>query len=801
MGSKKGGAKYKVVDYYMSIWYGICHGPVDALTGIYVKERDAWPGKTKYDDDEDQGDIEEDSPIVSFGDFLTWFSTHTWDGPTGGGVSVAVSETALPINRMDLFGGDKKEGGVKGTAYYLPGGPEQVLPENLAAKLGVTSATAPGNRGVASVFFYGKSTKRGFMWAQNNPYMPPTWFTVFRAAKGLSTAYATIQRGENPPDANPSHMIFECLSNTDWGMGAPDEIIDSESFESCAILFFNEKLGLSMIWAQQTTIEAFVSEILDHVQATLFVNPRTGKLTLRAIRGDYDIDTLRVINPDNADATNRQRKSWAETINEIVVTWTNPSNEQEETITFQDLANIAMQGGIVSDPRSYYGARNAELASELAVRDLRSSCYPLYGCDVELDRKSWDLIPGDVVKYVWPEDGITQIIMRVGKVNYGRPGAMTIRASLLEDVFSLEKSEFTLPPTTGWESQDQDPDPFEHVQLFTVPLPMLVGAGLDLATADEEFPRVVPGIFASQPGDGTYSFELNGPKTLPNGDIVVGPLGTRIPTPYSETTVELPFEAETEVTQAELGILLGGDGPALGSFLVVGEGTDYDLEIMMVDTFDEDTGIYTLARGIMDTVPKAWPEGTPVWYVANGWQSIDRVERLAGQTVDYQLQTRTRRGLLPLDQAPEETITLTARPYLPFRPANTMINGTLFSSVYTGTTRPATIDVTWANRNRLLEDQIVRRWTDGNVTPEIGQTTTIKCYEHGTDVLLATYTGISGTSYSIPYYDLLGYRDVDVMLLAVRDGLESLQGLRHEVLFDLFGYGNNYGNDYGENDG
>ena len=139
MGSK-GGAKYRVVSYFMSIHYGICHGPVDALLGIYIKERDAWPGKTKYDDDSDQGDINQDDPIVAFKDFLEWLTNG---GATNNTQSVAVGETALSINRPDLFGGEKKEGGVKGTAHYLPGGPTQVMPEDLAAKFGLTSATMP----------------------------------------------------------------------------------------------------------------------------------------------------------------------------------------------------------------------------------------------------------------------------------------------------------------------------------------------------------------------------------------------------------------------------------------------------------------------------------------------------------------------------------------------------------------------------------------------------------------------------------------------------------------------------------
>ena len=797
MGSK-GGSKYRVIDYFMSIHYGICHGPVDALLGIYIKERDAWPGKTKYDDDSDQGTVEQD-PILSFKDFIEWITNG---GTTNNTQSVVVEETALTINRPDLFGGEKKEGGVKGTAHYLPGGPNQTLIEGLAAKLGLTTATAPGYRGLASVWFHG-GTNKGFMWSQNNPYLPPAWFTVFRKPVGLTAAQATIQRDDLPPDANPAHMIYECLTNTDWGMGAPTTIIDVDSFSNAGVTLIAEKFGLSMIWNQQATIEDFIKEILDHIQATLFVNPRTGLLTLKLIRGDYDPETLRVFDPDNCEATNRQRKAWAETINEINVTWTNPKNEQEETVTFQDLANIAMQGGIVSDSRNYYGVRNATLASELGVRDIRSAGYPLFSTDIEVDRTAWDLLPGDVCKFSWPEDGIDQIVMRVGKIDYGRPGSMTIKASLLEDVFALEQSEYTTPPTTGWTSPDEDPDPFAFTQLFTVPFPALIAAGLDPLTSDDQYPRVVPGILAQQTGSDTYGFELNGPTTLANGQIVVGNLGWKLQTSYSETTVAMAPEAETLMTDVQLGSVIGTDGPQLGGFIMLGEGTDFDMEIAMLDDYNSGTGQWTLARGVMDTIPRTWPVGTPVWYINTDFAAVDMTERVAGATVNYQLQPRTSKGLLPLDQAPVESITLTDRPYRPFRPANVLIGpdgGTWGLYTYTGA-RPSGIQVWWATRNRLMEDQIVRRWTEGNVTPEVGQTTTIRCYIGGTATLIREYTGLTGTGHVIPYNDLLGHRLVDIEVLSVRDGLESLQNVKRSVFFDFYGYGNNYGNDYAENNG
>src|SRR5690606_12901100 len=96
---------------------------------------------------------------------------------------------------------------------------------------------------------------------------------------------------------------------------------------------------------------------------------------------------------------NFRRKLWGETTNEIVVTWTNPASEDEETITYQSLGNIAMQGEVVSEGRNYYGIRNVELANTVAARDIVSASYPLAMATVEVDRRQWDILPGDCVKF------------------------------------------------------------------------------------------------------------------------------------------------------------------------------------------------------------------------------------------------------------------------------------------------------------------------------------------------------------------------------------------------------------------
>lgn len=91
MGSKSGGGTTGY-DYYMSLFMGVCRGPVDHLLEIKVADLVAW-----------KGDV------------------------TGNGV--------FQINAADLFGGQQKEGGIAGPVTVLMGAPTQLLPDNVRASL------------------------------------------------------------------------------------------------------------------------------------------------------------------------------------------------------------------------------------------------------------------------------------------------------------------------------------------------------------------------------------------------------------------------------------------------------------------------------------------------------------------------------------------------------------------------------------------------------------------------------------------------------------------------------------------
>lgn len=877
---KGGKPKIEVTEFFMSEHFGVCTAEPDALLEIVVKEKTAWSGSQS--------------------------------GATG-----------IEINNPELFGGIRKEGGLQGTAYWLPGASDQKLPDELAQKLGRANGDdCPGFRGLASLFFYG-SGGRGFYWTANAPYLPGVWakvqriykrangeaqwysekaqvpslydddldyqfvfidavdnagqnnaqalangvtisgfspsdvvnlavttvdengssvptvwavgngnfsneFVVFKDGdvssiqsygtgqsspgitfarrEGLSLTGASsytlaiidtgviadntgglgfLRLGNGVGDMNPAHIIHECLTDTSWGMGTPETALDDDAFRAAADTLFSEGFGLSMLWTRRTSIEAFVQEVLDHIQAVLFVDPATGLLTLKLIRGDYDEGALDILTPDNAELSNFSRKLWGEITNEIVVTWTNPENEKEETITVQDDASIATQGGVISDPRNYYGVRSARLAMQLAYRDLRSAGQPLASCDVSVDRSQYDLRPGSVIKVTWPEYDLSEVVMRVQYVDYGRPGDPEIKAQLMEDVFGLDAGAYGEPASSAWVDPSAAPDVIETVEIFTLPYFFALGSSVGEFTETPEYPEVVAGILATTENSDTYSYALWDEVTLASSTTEWQSLGDRNIIGRALLDADLALEAESSAVA--FSSFTGNTAPTVGGFAIIGNAGEAGNEIAMITV--DNGGDYDLVRGVLDTVPRSWPAGTPVWFVDESTVYEDSIIRSAAQTVDYRLLSRTSQGALALDDAPDESGTLTARPWLPNRPANVTAYGEAWSAeddvIDARERADPWITVTWAIRNRLDEDALVLSWTDVSASPEAGQTTTIEVRDANDGTLIATHNGLLGTSFDVPdsSFGTAGVVELRVYSERSEDSLDlvSLQYFSHWV--------------------
>jgi hypothetical protein len=689
---KNAGAKQRVVEYRMSVHMGVALS-LDAVTGIYANDKTIWEGDSS-------------------------------------------TAEVISVNLPDLYGGDQKEGGVEGLIYHLPGRQDQLLPAELVQRLdpAMTPQTCPAFRGITTLFFTGNTTGvpaqqgqtqsngvvgalingltkaltgggAGFKWSTNNPIIAQTLKVRGRRASvaaALNPAWQKIGK-----DSNPAFMIYECLTDPGFGMGAFPSSVDTASFNSAAQALFNENFGLTMFWNRQSTIENFVGEINDHIQALIYLSPKTGLWTIKLLRADYNPATVREINPSNATLTNFQRRFWGEAVNEISVSWTDPTNEQSVSVTQQDLASVVNQG-VVQDSRDYYGIRTEDLAQRVCARDVRAAAAPLASATAELDRTVWDVTPGEVFRLNWPEKNIFNVYVRALVADYGDPSDSTIKLSLLEDIFSLDLPPVNSTPDNPWSPPGVDPKPLAATEVITLPAYFVASNDLQTTADDLDYPEALAAVLGYPDNNDTPSFELMAQGVDSTGAATWNDQGTKNITARAVLDVALAREAVSSLPATI--VADQSRGPRIGGFVLFGVGGDAAMEFAQVTAYDAGNKVFTLSRGVLDTVPTPWPVGTPCWFVNPGERIVDdRTVRAAGEVVNYKLLARTSKGVLDLATATTITDTLDPRAHRPLRPANVKLNATDPGQRAIGGT--TTMTVTWATRNRTLEDGTVYKWT------------------------------------------------------------------------------------------
>lgn len=768
--------KMQVTDYYASAHYGLCHGEVDEFNGVWYGEKRVWEGSLS--------------------------------GPA-----------ILGVAKGELFGGNKVEGGLVGTFTFMPGGEDQAAPQPLLRALArngaISSASAsqaPAYRGVCSVFLSGgvglldgsqdvltgndyggnsgglfgsfasrlAGAKGSANIGSNTAYIKPFWFKVRRRPKQcpFNTAIE-VPRGDGRTMvlANPAGIIYECMVNGDWGMGLSASQIDDDAFTEAADALAAEGFGLGLLWHRQESVEDFIGSVLAHIDAALSFDPFTGLFRIKLIRGGYDIDELPVFGPDNAKLETFDRTGWGETINEIVVKWTNPLTEKEETVSVHDTANISVQGGaLISETREFPGIRNAELALRVATRELLTASSSMVRAELTINRTGWRLMPGDVIALRWPLYGFDRLAMRVTQVDYGAPGSSQIKVNLIEDIFSLPESSFVASPGTGWVNPAREPTPLIDAHVFSLPYFIaLQRAGGDPAGINSDLDTDFVTMLATHDATQVSSYDMVEATTAPNGDPAWQVLTKGGIAPRGELDGAMP----AAVTSTPTLVNLTRNDVTPGALLWIGPFTP-DGEAAYIVDVDYQTFEVELRRGVLDTTPKDWDAGTEVWVYSEGLLAIGTTDREVGDTVTLRGLPRTSLGRLSVDDASNVSGTLDARMHRPYRAGNLRAFGELFPDPGTYPEYPVT--VTWSHRNRLTETQTPVTWDANGISAETGVEYRVRVEairEDGSVDGEVDEVTQSGTEYVLDDADipsgLAGSPFIRVTVTARRDGLDSWQ--------------------------
>ncbi|WP_408952101.1 phage tail protein [Lysobacter sp. Hz 25] len=701
--------------YLFGLHMGLSRGPLDELVEIQVGDREAWKG--------------------------------------------SITKTGrIFINKPDLFGGDKGEGGIKGWLDVLMGEAAQAVLPALGALHGVPT---PAFRNVTTQYFDGQI-------AANNPYPKPWKMRVRRALMGWDGApwypeKAVIWLASNAIRAmNPAHILVECLTNRDWGRGLDRGVLDEASYRRAADTLHAEGFGLCLRWNRQSSIADFMQVVIDHIGAAQYTDRSTGRLTLKLLRDDYLVEDLPVFDYESGLLAIEEDEGAAQdgAINQLIVTWYDPIKDEERQIRVEDLAGIQATGGVASSNTEYKGLPTAELAGRVGMRDLTIACSGLKRLKLRFDRRGGVLAPGGVFRIRDPFRGLDNLVLRVGTFDDGKlvEGAITVAA--VQDVFGLPATAYLEPQPPVWLPPDRVPQPSPNRRLIeasyrdlatTLSAPALAAvpadAGVVLAAAEQATGLALNYVLTTRVGSGEYT-EVGVGDWCPTAMLVDS------------------MDATTLVVQLASG--RGLDQVAAGTAAMVED------EVVRVVAIDPQAQTATLARGCADTAPAPHTAGARIWfyedYVAN-----DPTDYSVGEIVQAKLLTRTSSAQLDPALAPVDSIKLAQRQARPYPPGDLKLNGQRY---------PPSIDgdlvVSWAHRDRRLQaDQLVDHG-QGSIGPEAGTAYVLRQLDAIVGQALDSPAALTGNNYTSP---LRGAYRVRAEIGTTRDGLASWQRATHTFDF------------------
>jgi hypothetical protein len=250
-----GGQYMYFYNYYHGALHVICQGTCDGILQIKVGDNLVWPNpadKTEFAADA------ESSAVINLPDLSGGISTYHGNVTLGGGL----------VGTVDLEYGE----------------PAQVINDYLQ---GVLGSYISANRGVTSAVLRQ-------LYVGTDPNVQP-WKYLAKRTAHLTTgetqwyaAKATIRNYE----INPAHILRESFTDREWGLGESTGRFNDLVWKAFADALYDEGFGLCMKWESDQSLEDFIKQVLETIDAVIYQDYDTGEYIPVLIRDDYVIGEL-----------------------------------------------------------------------------------------------------------------------------------------------------------------------------------------------------------------------------------------------------------------------------------------------------------------------------------------------------------------------------------------------------------------------------------------------------------------------------------------------------------------------------
>ncbi|VTY10204.1 Putative phage tail protein [Neisseria subflava] len=290
------------------------------------------------------------------------------------------------------------------------------------------------------------------------------------------------------PDANPSEIIRDMLTNQNYGCGFPAENLGDTSVYG--VYCRAAGIFLSPVYSEQTEAQQNISELLEQTNsAAVFSQGRlkivpygdvklsgNGAAYVPNLTPVYDLTDDDFIVSGAEDPLKVERKTNADAYNQIQVEYLDRANDYNIAVAeVKDQANIEQYGLRPKDAVKMHGICDAKVANHVAQLLLQRALYVRNEYEFKLGWKYCLLEPMDLVTLTDEGLGLNKTPVRIIEIEEDEEGVLTVKA---EDfpMGAATATAYPTQPSLGYSADyNKSPGSAHAPVIFEAPLQLTGG--------------------------------------------------------------------------------------------------------------------------------------------------------------------------------------------------------------------------------------------------------------------------------------------------------------------------------------
>lgn len=576
-------------------------------------------------------------------------------------------------------------------------------------------------------------------------------------------------RDMESPDINPIHKIREILTD-DTAMGKPESDVNNANFIKAADRIYDEGLGVSWAIDEKSCIDA-IEELCYHIEAGVRVNRQTGLYEMVLFRDDwFSEEEIHDITENKIKNLSLEIMNSDDIVNQLNVTYYDRERIKNSAFSVYENGSILTMGHVNAESVDFpyfMNMRNAEIVANWKLKQFSTPAWSGSFATGWREARKWNRY--DLIRLPWSKKWNGTILVRIMKINLGNGTDNTVTIDFEEIVPYSGEMNTSIVADESMNQGVLPPQPCQY-EPFELPYYLLLKA-LGQRRVDDELAYEsnfgLVGVVAEKPQsnsiyaimmthDGTEGEEWTRAATIdysPTADL---------DQVISRTATSFTVKNRKNLTDLPSGTLI-----RCGSDWIGAPG-----EFMVLQSIDAYTGIITVKRGALDTLPQPWDSNVKL-YLCGNEVDFDETGYVLGDEVLVSALTTTPSGVL--EQKGSIPVEMKARAIRPYPPANVKFNGIYFPETHL-ITRDLVIE--WVDRNRLQQtDGELLGFYDAGVTVEPGTTYSYELISE--EIVLDSASDITTNTTTILSSVFAPNKPHTLRLWSVRDGYDSYQKFEH----------------------